>query len=186
MLGSTGDLMSRGQLLRLALAAIVGGVLGLGAESVHQRAGVWELSTEPHIPVWIVGVYAPCLFAAGLLSMRFERAYRLEVSGRRLAVEVGLFIAGFLAPVALHTTEWGLLAASLAYVAVRLLWGRERGDVAFALFVVAVDLTVEGVLVGASLYRYPNAHMFPLPLWLGPLWAGLAFSLRRFFRVLGT
>jgi Protein of unknown function (DUF2878) len=170
--------------LRLLVAACIGSVLGFGAESVHQYAGVWELLGTERIPLWIAGVYAPCLFVAGLASMRFEKHRDLTVTSTRLAAEAGLFAAGFLAPVALHAHEWSLVAVCVAYLAGRWLWFREEGDWQVMLFVVAVDLVVEGGLVAADFYRYPNAHYAPLPLWLAPLWAGLAFSLRRFLRYL--
>ena len=174
----------RGSYLRLLVAACIGGVIGLGAESVHQYAGVWELLRTERLPLWIAAVYAPCLFVAGLASRRFEQRHELTVSRRRLAIEAGLFAAGFLAPVALHHHEWALLSVAVAYLVGRWLWFREDGDLEVVLFVVAADIAVEGALVAASFYRYPGAHYAPLPLWLAPLWAGLAFSLRRFFRYL--
>jgi hypothetical protein len=175
---------SRSAHLRLLVAACIGGTIGLGAESVHQYAGVWELLRSERLPLWIVGVYAPLLFVAGLASMRFERRHELTVTRGRLAAEAGVFTAGFLAPVALHSHEWILVGVCVAYLAGRWFWFREEGDWQVVLFVVGVDLVVEGGLVAAGFYRYPNALHAPLPLWLAPLWAGLAFSLRRFLRYL--
>jgi hypothetical protein len=171
-------------LIRSALVAIVGGLVGLAAESVHQSAGVWAPLGSQQLPVWIAAVYAPVLFVASLASSRFERRYDLVVSRWRLASEAGLFTSCFLAPVVLHDHEWALFLLTAAYLAARLRWGRDKGDWQVVAFVVLVDIAVEGTLVAASLYHYPDAHHLPLPLWLAPLWGGLAFSLRRFFRAI--
>ncbi len=169
------------RLIRLAVAGSVGGLVGLAAESVHQHAGVWEPSGSDSLPVWIVAAYAVCLFAGGWGFSQFERRHGLRVSRRRLALEAGLFGCGFLAPVVLHEHEWSLFLMTSAYLAGRLRWGRERGDWEVVVFVMIFDLVAEGALVAASMYHYPNAHYLPLPLWLAPLWGGLAFGLRRFF-----
>ena len=163
--------------------AVLGAVLGPLAETVHQRAGVWILQQAPTLPWWIGAIYFVALLLAGAGFYWWERrlGFALELSRKAVAVEVGLLVGLFLAPVLLrHYELWFALAAS-AFVAVRLGWFRARGDVQVAMAVMVANLAIESILVGASLYRYADAQWLALPLWLGPLWAGLGLSLRRLF-----
>jgi hypothetical protein len=98
-----------------------------------------------------------------------------------VVVEAILFAVLFLLPPLLHHREPLLAMLATGYVVVRLVFFRARGDAMVAAVVVAADVTVELCLVRASFYRYANAAFLPVPLWLLPLWAGLALSLRRFF-----
>jgi Protein of unknown function (DUF2878) len=159
----------------------LGGLIGYFAESVHRRAGVWTLPGDGPMPLWVAGVYA---LGIALLSegfRRFELRHELRLSRRRAAAEAALLSGLFLLPPLLHQNEWLLLAVSTAYLAGRLAVGRAEGDVAVAVAVAAADLAIERSLIAAGLFRYAHAT-HAIPLWLAPLWGGMAISLRRIFQ----
>lgn len=166
--------------LRVIAVAALGGPLGLLAETVHQRAGVWSLQAGPALPWWIAVVYGLALAAAGLFFTALERGggERLVVSPGVLAAEVLLLALLFLAPVALRDHELTLTGLALVYVGARLLCFRAPGDLLAAAMPALFDVALEAGLVSAAIYRYPTSR-FALPLWLLPLWAGLSLSLRR-------
>jgi hypothetical protein len=170
-------------ILRFLVIAFLGGICGFLAELVHLRAGVWTLPEGTAPPWWIGIVYFLGIFAAGLAFSGIERytRYRLSVSLSILCLEGLLFAALFLAPPLLYRHEGILAAIALAYLALRLLFFRAPGDPVVAATAMAVDFALESALVAASLYHYPCARWMHLPLWLAPLWGGLALGLRRLF-----
>ena len=169
--------------VRLCALALVGAFLGFGAETIHQRAGVWILPDKAAQPWWIVGVYFVALLSAGVAFSWYERRIQpaLSVSRSSLAVEVALFLALFLSPPFLHSHEITLTVAASSYLALRLVFFRRRGDLAVVIGVICLNLAVELALVSANLYAYSTAQWLPVPLWLAPLWGGLGLGLRRFF-----
>ncbi len=173
---------------RLCLVATLGALAGFGMELVHQWAGVWVLEGEASLPLWIPAVYFVGLLAAGLMFRWVEsRAARpLQLSTRMLVTEGCAATVLFVCPPLFHTHELGLAAATVAYLATRLVIRRVPGDLLVVVFVMTVDLAVESALSqGAELYRYTTAEHTPLPLWLAPLWGGIALSLRRLFLLAG-
>jgi hypothetical protein len=168
---------------RLVALAALGAILGTFAEAAHQKAGVWVLGNGLTFPGWIAAVYFIALLGAGVGLNRIEDALapRPEVSATSVVVEVILFAVLFLLPPILHRHELLLAMIAAGYVLVRLALFRARGDVTVAAVLAASDLVIELCLAAASFYRYANAALLPVPLWLAPLWAGLALGLRRFF-----
>jgi hypothetical protein len=156
--------------VKRVLLPLAGGVLGYFAESVHRRAGVWTLPNDGPMPLWVALVYA---LGIALLSEGFRRFPRVRA---RLAIEVPLLVVLFLLPPLLFRHPLVLTAIAGVYVTIRLLVARAPGDLTLALAVAAADLALEYGLVSAGLYRYWGAT---IPLWLAPLWAAMALSLRR-------
>jgi len=105
------------------------------------------------------------------------------VSRRALAFEITLFLLLFFAPIVLHRFEIGLAVLVTGILALRLVRFRVPGDVQVAILALTIDLVAESTLVGFGMYRYPEAHWLPLPLWLAPFWGALGLGLRRFFVV---
>lgn len=169
---------------RLIWMAALGGVAGFLAESLHQWAGVWVLPSGSGRPYWIMGVYFLGLLGAGFFFSKMERRKgdTLKVSSGSLFLEASLFCALFISPALLHPYELPLAAGLAAYTTLRLLFFRQPGDLTTAVFVVVVDLIFEGCAVAADFYHYPNARWIGVPLYLAPLWAGLALSMRRFYK----
>jgi len=169
---------------RAVLVAAAGAVLGFLAESVHRRAGVWVLTGGGSLPLWIGPVYFAGLLGAVLALARFERRRPGALGRPNLVFEAALLVALFLAPPLLHQHELRLAGLALAVLVARQPEARAPGDVTVALLVAAADLGIEGALVAADLFRYRNASLGPFPLWLAPLWAAMAPSLRRIFAAL--
>ena len=170
-------------LLRLSVLALVGSILGFGAEMLHLRAGVWVLPGEAGLPWWIVPVYFSGLLTIGLLFLVIERrgGRRLSVSRVTLLLEVLLLLALFICPVLLHRHELLLTAVAAACLVARLLLFRAPGDLKVAILAMVADLAVESSLLASSLFAYSNARWLPVPLWLAPLWGAVGLGLRRLF-----
>jgi len=169
--------------LRLFSVALVGAAVGYCAENIHKAAGVWVLPEGAGLPVWISVVYFFAIIGTGFAFVWFERRVKVftPFSVRTLFIEGGLFAALYLAPPLLHSHEVGLTVVASAYLLVRLIFCRAKGDLAVAVFVLSADYVLEFALAAASLFEYSNAQCMPLPLWLAPLWGGLGIGLRRFF-----
>ncbi len=163
----------------LALAALTS-PLALAAESIHRRAGVWIPVREAPPAAWIPAVYFVATVGCGGALAWLERRVRPALApGRRRALEAVPVLALFLAPPLLHARELVLLALASGYLVLRLAAWRAPGDLAVAAVAMAGDLGIEAALVALGFYRYAHAAWGPLPLWLAPLWGGLALGLRR-------
>ena len=173
--------------LRLPMLALVGASLGFGAETIHQRAGVWVLPDGAAQPWWIVGVYFVALLGAGAAFGWYEGRLQSTLSLTRTIVvaEVALFVTLFLWPPLLHNHEITLTIVASSYLLFRLLVFRHRGDLTVVVAVVCLNLALELTLIAANLYDYTTAQWLPVPLWLAPLWGGLGLGLRRLFSVTG-
>lgn len=180
--------LDRTYILRLPLLACLGAFLGFGAETIHQRAGVWVLPEGAGQPWWIVIVYFFGILAAGFAFSWYERqpTRALCVPRAHLLVEILLFFALFLCPPLLHTHELVLTGVSACFLTVRLAFFRRPGDLAVVIGIISLNLAVELALVSAELYAYSTAQWLPVPLWLAPLWGGLGLGLRRFYLAAGS
>ncbi|MHB8878525.1 MAG: hypothetical protein ACYC8T_32915 [Myxococcaceae bacterium] len=165
------------------MTAAIGAALGFAVESVHQWAGVWVLPDGAAVPWWIAPLYFAGLLAvgAGLRALEAKAAVPLRPTRREVIVEA--LLAGVLvaAPVFLHRQEALLAALAVGWLAARLALRRHPWDLAVAAAVAAIDAGVELALIHGSLFHYATAAWMPVPLWLAPLWASLALSLRRLF-----
>lgn len=164
--------------------AALGAVLGAAIEVAHRRAGVWVLADAAKVPWWIAPVYFAGLLAAvmELRALEARSATPLRPGKREVLVEALAAAVLVAAPVFLHRHEVLLSALTAGWLAARLVFRRHPGDLAVAATVAAADAGIESALIYGSLFHYANAAWMPLPLWLSPLWAALALSLRRLFR----
>lgn len=169
---------------RLIGASLGGGLAGFGAEMVHRWAGVWLLAGSPSIPWWIFLVYAMGLYGAGWVFFWAERRFGFPVpwSLRGLVLEGAIVVAFFLLAAELYRWELLLFGLAAAFLAVRMVWFRRRGDGWIMLFVMALDYGVESILVAMGLFFYQQASYLNLPVWLLPFWGTLGLSLRRLFQ----
>jgi hypothetical protein len=170
---------------RLIGAAVAGGVVGYGAEMVHQWAGVWVLAGSQSIPWWIFLVYAVGLYGAGGVVFLSERrlGFPLAWSVRGLGLEAVIVVAFFGLAAALYPWELVLFGMAAAFLAVRMVWFRRRGDPWIMVFVMALDYGVESILAAIGLFTYQQASYLNLPIWLIPFWGTLGLSLRRLFQI---
>jgi hypothetical protein len=137
------------------------------------RAGVWELPARAGMPWgWVAAAYFFGILAAGWGFRRHALA------SRHLLMEGALLIVLFLAPPLWSRHELGLTLGTTLFLTARLGFFRVPGDVGVALAVGAADAVFEGGLLACGLFRYRNC-ILPEPLWLFPLWASMALSMRR-------
>ncbi len=151
----------------------------------HQHASVWVLPARARVPWWIAVVYFCGLTVAGAIFFRVEHrlGFVLDRSAAALGIEATLLLLWFLAPVILHPHEVLFTLLTLGYLSLRLFLWRAPGDIAIVLIAVGLDLVIELSLIAAGLFHYSNARWLPVPLWLAPLWGGMALGLRRVFFV---
>lgn len=170
---------------RLLVASLGGGLTGYGAEMVHQWAGVWVLAGSQSIPWWIFFVYAVGFYTAGWVFHLAERHFRFPLpwSLGGLALEGSIVVAFFGLAAALYRWELLLFGLAAAFLTVRMIAFRKRGDVWIMLFAMGLDYGVESILAAIPLFYYQKASYLNLPIWLIPFWGTLGLSLRRLFQI---
>lgn len=170
---------------RLVLLAAVAALLWYGFDSLHVRKGIFAVANTQGVPWWMVLCYFAGFVGAGLFFRGLDRRtpMRNTVTRARLLVEVIAFLAVLAAHYAFYADEVTYTLLAAGYVALRMVKDRQPGDVAAMLFVVLLDLAVELTLTHNGRFAYSHTQWLPVPLWLSPMWAGLALSVRRFYAV---
>jgi hypothetical protein len=169
--------------VRLILGSLAGGLAGYLGEVVHHWAGVWAMPGTSGQPPWIFAVYAAVLYVAGWCFFAVERrlAFPLAPTLRAYLIEGAGMVVLFLGVAAAYRHETALALVLLAWLGVRLVRFRARGDLVLAVFTAGLDYALESGLAAAGLYEYRVAAWTVLPLWLAPFWACMGLGLRRLY-----
>ncbi|MBI4860636.1 MAG: hypothetical protein HY815_10300 [Candidatus Riflebacteria bacterium] len=94
----------------------------------------------------------------------------------------GLLLTGLvLTPPLLFHREILLACLMGAYLTLRAIATRDRGELAIAGLAVMLDVLLENAVLQFFSYRYACASFGTLPLWGPLLWGCLTFSLTRLF-----
>jgi hypothetical protein len=155
----------------------------LGGLYLDYQLGVWDTAGSPFPWLLVPGV----LVATGLASFALNLSYkhhaprplsRLDASFELLAA-----LSSLLLPALFDVVEIPLAFVLFSFLGFRLLRGSETDRMAAAV-AVALDFALEALLVYKGAYRYTNALVAPLPLWLPAVWANIGVAAFRLYPLL--
>lgn len=179
---STDVRISRIGIVPLIGVAVIGAIIGTAWDLLHVRLGATEYSIGPERQPFWVPLEFGLVYTTGVVAIsKIGRAAPARDSLPGLAREA-MWVSVIYATTAIaHTLEWvvvGLLAAALI-ARRRSLAGVARANHIAAAGLVVLGPAVEAVLIAAGLFRYTNASLGNVPVWLPLLYASaIPFAVR--------